>query len=168
MPAHATADLAGHTVLGHDTHGKHLLTRFDSGLSLHTHLRMDGSWTVVRRGRTLPRHLLPDVRVLLVTEQGLTAYGLTLPVVELIRTAEEGEVLGHLGPDPLRAEWDAAQAASHWWPRCPAIPTAAAPGGARAASPARLPAGNAVDRRSVRLWTGGPTWPPTELERCPP
>ena len=28
VPAHATADLAGRTVLGHDTHGKHLLTRF--------------------------------------------------------------------------------------------------------------------------------------------
>jgi len=112
VPAHATDDLAGRTVRGHDTHGKHLLTRFDGGLSLHTHLKMDGSWTVVRPGRSLPRHLLPDVRVWLAVEQGPTAYGLLLPVVELIRTAEEADVIGHLGPDPLRADWDPAAAAA--------------------------------------------------------
>ena len=28
VPQHATADLAGRTVLANDTHGKHLLTRF--------------------------------------------------------------------------------------------------------------------------------------------
>jgi hypothetical protein len=61
VPAHATADLSGSTLLRHDTHGKHLLTRFDSGLTLHTHLRMDGSWTITRPGRRLPRRLMPDV-----------------------------------------------------------------------------------------------------------
>ena len=106
VPAHAVDDLAGCTVLGHDTHGKHLLTRFDSDLTLHTHLRMDGSWTVVRPGKHLPSKLMPDVRVLLAVENGPTAYGLSLPVVELIRTADEPEVLGYLGPDPLRDDWD--------------------------------------------------------------
>ena len=38
-------------------------------------------------------------------------YGLHLPVVELLRTADEARVVGHLGPDPLRADWDAAEAA---------------------------------------------------------
>jgi formamidopyrimidine-DNA glycosylase len=110
VPAHAAEDLAGRTVLGHETHGKHLLTRFDGGLTLHSHLKMDGSWTVVRPGRSLPNQLLPDVRVLLAAEGGPTAYGLLLPVVELVRTADEADVLGHLGPDPLRADWDAAEA----------------------------------------------------------
>lgn len=110
VPAHATEDLAGWTVLGLDTHGKHLLTRFDRGWTLHTHLKMDGSWTVVRSGRSLPRHLLPDVRVLLGLANGSTAYGLSMPVVELLRTADEKEVVGHLGPDPLRADWDAGVA----------------------------------------------------------
>ena len=47
VPAHATDNLAGHTVTGLDTHGKHLLTRFDSGLTLHTHLQ---------DGRVMERH----------------------------------------------------------------------------------------------------------------
>ena len=111
VPAHATADLAGHTVSELATHGKHLLTRFDSGLTLHTHLKMDGSWTVTRSGRRLPGNLLPDVRVLLETTAGCTAYGISMPVVELVRTAEEHEVVGHLGPDPLRADWDPDEAA---------------------------------------------------------
>lgn len=101
------AELAGVTVLENATHGKHLLTRFDSGYTLHTHLRMDGSWTVVRAGRQLPRNLDPDIRVLLAVADGPTAYGLSIPVVELIRTTAEHEVIGHLGPDPLRDDWDA-------------------------------------------------------------
>jgi endonuclease VIII len=110
VPAHATDDLAGRTILGHDTHGKHLLTRFDAGWSLHTHLKMDGSWTVVGAGKRLPGTLMPDVRVLLACQDGPTAYGLSLPVVELLRTADEPDVIGHLGPDPLRPDWDAALA----------------------------------------------------------
>lgn len=110
VPRHATADLAGHTVLEQATHGKHLLTRLSGELTLHTHLRMDGSWSVVRSGRSLPRHLLPDVRVLLATETGPTAYGISLPVVELLATADEGIAIGHLGPDPLRPDWDCDEA----------------------------------------------------------
>lgn len=111
VPQHATADLAGRTVSEQVTYGKHLLTRLSGDLTLHTHLRMDGSWTVVRAGRTLPRNLLPDVRVLLATEDGPTAYGLDLPVVDLIATADEQTTIGHLGPDPLRGDWDPAEAA---------------------------------------------------------
>ena len=107
VAALAGADLVGTTVLEHDTHGKHLLTRFDNGQTLHTHLRMDGSWTVVRPGKTLPRALDPDIRVLLATDSGPTAYGLGIPVVELIPTAAEAQVIGYLGPDPLRDDWDA-------------------------------------------------------------
>ena len=114
VPKHATADLAGRTVLSHDTHGKHLLTRFsgdsDGGVTLHTHLRMDGSWSVVRTGLRLPTRLDPDVRVLLRAVDGPTAYGLSIPIVELIPTGREVEVVGHLGPDPLRSDWDAAEA----------------------------------------------------------
>jgi formamidopyrimidine-DNA glycosylase len=110
VPAHATADLADSTVIEHDTHGKHLLTRFSSGLTLHTHLRLDGSWTVTRPGRRLPRRLLPDVRVLIEVGSGATAYGVLLPVVQLVPTDEEALVTGHLGPDPLREDWDEDEA----------------------------------------------------------
>ena len=120
VPAYATADLGGRVVVGHDTHGKHLLTRLagvpgaaggaEGGLTLHTHLRMSGSWTVVRAGRTLPRRVWPSVRVVLGVAGGPTTFGINLPVVELVRTAEEQRVVGHLGPDPLRADWSAAEA----------------------------------------------------------
>ncbi|WP_432534697.1 DNA-formamidopyrimidine glycosylase family protein [Kineococcus arenarius] len=105
VPRHATADLTGARVLGTVPRGKHLLTRFDlegSALTLHTHLRMDGSWTVLTPGKVLPRRLAPDVRVLLRTT-GPTAAGLKLGVVELLPTEQEHTAVGHLGPDLLDA-----------------------------------------------------------------
>ncbi|PPH20978.1 hypothetical protein C5C31_10780 [Rathayibacter rathayi] len=41
----AGSSLAGLRILGHETHGKHLLARFSGGSTLHTHLRTQGSWT---------------------------------------------------------------------------------------------------------------------------
>ncbi len=110
VPAHATADLAGLTVLEHVTHGKHLLIRLSSDLTLHTHLLMSGSWTVSDTGRWLPKAVMSDVRIVLRTD-GPAAYGVKIPVVELLRTRDENDVVGHLGPDPLRADWDIAEAA---------------------------------------------------------
>lgn len=110
VPRFSTSDLSGRQVLGTDTHGKHLLTRLSDSLTLHTHLRMDGSWSVLRPGRRLPRHVVPDVRVMLAMDDGQHAFAVRMPVVELVATAEEATVIGHLGPDPLRADWDAAEA----------------------------------------------------------
>ncbi|WP_218123702.1 DNA-formamidopyrimidine glycosylase family protein [Quadrisphaera sp. DSM 44207] len=121
VPAHATADLAGWRVLGTATHGKHLLTRLARGgetpLTLHTHLRMDGQWALLDPGRRLPSRLVPDVRAVLVTAQdpaapggGRTAAALRMPVVELLPTAREHDVVGHLGPDLLAPDFDAAEA----------------------------------------------------------
>lgn len=110
VPAHATDALDGMRLMEHATHGKHLLTRFDGGVTLHTHLRMQGSWTVTAPGRSLPRALLPDARVILAVRDGPTAYGLALPVVGLVATRAEHDVVGHLGPDPLRPDWSAEEA----------------------------------------------------------
>ena len=110
VPEHATDNLAGHTVLEHDTHGKHLLTRFSGGLTLHTHMKMHGSWTVSQAGRWLPKAVMPDVRVVLRTDEP-AAYGVSLPLVELLATADEHAAVGYLGPDPLREDWDLDEAA---------------------------------------------------------
>lgn len=110
VPQHATDDLAGRVVLEHVTHGKHLLTRLSGDLTVHTHLKMTGSWTISGAGRWLPRAVMPDVRVILRTD-GPAAYGVKLPVVDLLRTRDERDVIGHLGPDPLREDWDPAEAA---------------------------------------------------------
>ncbi len=108
---YATSRFETVTVIGHDTVGKHLLTRFDDGRTLHTHLRMDGSWSVLADGKRLPRRVHPTVRIVLEAVGGPTVYGVAIPVVELLRTRDEPHVVGHLGPDPLRADWDLDEAA---------------------------------------------------------
>jgi endonuclease-8 len=113
VPQHATADLSGRQVTSFDSYGKHMLTRFspgdDGGLTLHTHFEMDGSWQVVGAGKALPKGLDDDVRLELRTD-GPTAYALRMPVVELLRTADEDQVLGHLGPDVLGPAWNEDEA----------------------------------------------------------
>lgn len=110
VPRHSTVDLTGRCVLGTGTHGKHLFTRLDDDVSLHTHLRMDGAWTVLRRGKRLPAHRYGNARVLLGTDEGRLAVALRMPVVELMRTVDETRITARLGPDPLREDWDAAEA----------------------------------------------------------
>lgn len=108
VPQHATADLSGATVLETVSRGKHLLTRTDTGITLHTHLKMEGAWRVYRPGEKWQRPA-GQVRVLL--EAGtVTAVGFSLGIVELVETLDEGEVVGHLGPDLLGPDWDEAEA----------------------------------------------------------
>ncbi len=42
--------LVGSTVIAVEPVGKHLLIRFDSGLALHSHMRMRGAWHLYRPG----------------------------------------------------------------------------------------------------------------------
>ena len=105
VPALATTDLSGRQVVAFDSYGKHMLTRFSGGLTLHTHFRMDGEWKVVGQGKALPRSFEDEVRLRLVTD-GPTAYALRMPVLQLVPTADESEVVGHLGPDLLGPSWD--------------------------------------------------------------
>lgn len=105
----ATTDLRGSTTLEVVPRGKHLLHRLDSGHTLHTHLRMEGSWRVYTKAETRPGSLRrPDLRVLLGTA-GYWAMGLRLGMVDLVRTDREHTLVGHLGPDPL-GDWDAERA----------------------------------------------------------
>lgn len=103
-PSVAGVQLAGRTVLRTATAGKHLLTRFDDGRTLHTHLRMDGLWRVTRTTQG-PVRLGEAVRVLLAGPEW-TCLGLRLGMVDLVRTRDEGRVVGHLGPDVLAPDWD--------------------------------------------------------------
>jgi formamidopyrimidine-DNA glycosylase len=111
VPALASSDVAGQTVLEHVTHGKHLLTRFSGGVSLHSHLRMDGEWSVTRPGKRLPTRLMHEVRLIWELDDRSTVWGLRLHDLALVPTAEEASLIGHLGPDPLRDDWDPAEAA---------------------------------------------------------
>ena len=104
VPQLATADLSGRTVLDVASRGKHLLTRVSGGLTLHTHFRMDGSWHLYRPGTRWGGGPDWQVRVVLRTAPW-EAVGYRLPVVELLETAHEDAVVGHLGPDVLDETW---------------------------------------------------------------
>lgn len=108
VPQLATTDLSGRTVLGVVPRGKHMLTRIEGGVTLHTHFKMEGTWHLYRRGQ---RWQGPQwqVRVVLETAERV-AVGFRLPVVELVPTASESDVVGHLGPDLLGPDWDADEA----------------------------------------------------------
>ncbi|MFD3541963.1 DNA-formamidopyrimidine glycosylase family protein [Streptomyces sp. NPDC058662] len=112
VPRFATADLTGRTTLDVTPRGKHVLARFEGGLTLHSHLRMDGAWHVFAPGEKWRGGPSYEIRAILGTADR-TAVGYRLPVLELIRTAEEDRVVGHLGPDLLGPDWDAARAAAN-------------------------------------------------------
>jgi endonuclease-8 len=107
-PALATVDLVGRDVLGVGTVGKHLFTRFSGDLTLHSHLRMDGSWRIYRAGAKwdIPAH---HARVILTT-QDAQAIGFRLHDLKLVPTQEEKSLVAHLGPDLLDPEWTDAHA----------------------------------------------------------
>ncbi|MFE0808874.1 Fpg/Nei family DNA glycosylase [Streptomyces sp. NPDC058848] len=109
VPRYATADLTGRTVLDVTPRGKHLLARVEGGLTVHSHLRMDGSWKVFAAGRRWSGGPAHQIRAVLGTVDR-TAVGYRLPVLEILRTADEGRAVGHLGPDLLGPDWDPDQA----------------------------------------------------------
>jgi len=99
MPGFATVDLTGETVLEVVSVGKHLLHRFGGGLSLHSHLTMEGAWRTVAPGERWPRPAF-QARAVLTTDRAV-AIGFELGIAELLPTAREESVVGHLGPDLL-------------------------------------------------------------------
>ena len=113
VPAYAEIDLTGEMVHSTVSRGKHLLTRIGDR-TLHTHLRMEGSWHLHRTadiasGADRWRRPAHQVRAVLTTA-AWQAVGHSLGVVELLPTAAEADVVGHLGPDLLDPAWDAASA----------------------------------------------------------
>lgn len=107
----AGTSLAGLSIARFETHGKHLVTHLDPGWALHTHLLMQGSWSVTAAGRSLPARRMSAVRIRAALDDGRTLWGIDMPVVELWPSTSVRAALAHLGPDPLRPDWDAAEAA---------------------------------------------------------
>src|SRR6185503_9950337 len=104
------ARVIGHEITAVEALGKNLLIRFDNGLELRTHLRMNGSWHRYRPGERWRR---PPSRARLVLEvPGAIAVCFDAPVVELLEQRAESlhPALGNLGPDLLDPAFDAAKA----------------------------------------------------------
>jgi endonuclease-8 len=109
VPALATTDLAGVEVREVASRGKHQLFRFDNGYTLHSHFRMDGSWRIFRTGQKWSGGPAFQIRGILCTDE-YAVVGYELPVLELLPTDSEDEVVGHLGPDLLGPDWDLDEA----------------------------------------------------------
>ena len=106
----ALARVVGSRVERVEAQGKHLLIGFSNGLTLHTHLRMQGSWHRYRSGERWRRSPLRAVAVLEVP--GAVAVCFDAPTVELIdsRALAIHPSLSTLGPDLLAATPDLAAA----------------------------------------------------------
>lgn len=105
VPRYATIDLSGSTVDDVVSRGKHLFVRVGSA-SIHSHLKMEGSWRVSRRP--------PDHRVRIVLEAGsVRVVGIDLGVLEICDRDRDIAAVAHLGPDLLGEDWDPPAAAAN-------------------------------------------------------
>ena len=113
-PSLATLDLRGREVLEATSRGKHILVRLEAHageppLTVHSHLRMEGSWHVHRTGERWTARTADAVRAVLANDTW-TAVGHKLGMLDLVPTAREDQLVGHLGPDVLGPDWDAQEA----------------------------------------------------------
>jgi len=102
--------VAGTTVESVEARGKHLLIGFSNGLTLHTHLGMQGEWHRYRLGE---RWHMPASEALAVIETAIqVAVCFRAPTVELIETRALAvhPVLRRLGSDVARDSFDPALA----------------------------------------------------------
>jgi endonuclease VIII len=104
VPKYATVDLSGETVHEVVSRGKHLLARVGE-YSIHSHLKMEGVWQVYRPGERWRKPAF-KARAILANDRA-EAVGFELGLLEVLRTADEDDVVGYLGPDLLGPDWDA-------------------------------------------------------------
>ncbi len=104
VPAFATVDLTGERVESVVSRGKHLLHRIGE-FTIHSHLKMEGSWDIYRDGARW-RSPAWQARAVL-GAPGVVAVGFLLGELEVVPRERENEVVGYLGPDILGPDWDA-------------------------------------------------------------
>jgi endonuclease VIII len=98
--------LSGHAVRAVDARGKHLFIRFEGGLTLHSHLRMRGRWSVHRRGERWGR--APHRAWLVIRTPEHEVVQFDGPVLELMTDSRTrfDQTLAALGPDILAPDFD--------------------------------------------------------------
>jgi endonuclease-8 len=109
VPRFAAADLTGHTVDEVLSRGKHLFIRVGPA-SIHSHLKMDGSWRISADRRVREN----DHRVRIILEAGdVQAAGVELGQLEILVRDDDMSAVAHLGPDLLGGDWDPETAAAN-------------------------------------------------------
>jgi endonuclease-8 len=103
------APLAGRTIESVAAQGKHLLMHFSGDLVLRTHMRMNGSWHIYKRGERWHRPRR-DMRIV-VASSDYEAVGFNIPVAEFLtsRDVARHHELRKLGPDVLSDRFDASE-----------------------------------------------------------
>ncbi len=109
----ATVDLRGVTTSGVVSLGKHLLQRLEDGRTLHSHLRMEGEWRIHRTSTMSATRLSHHAIRAVVATTDWTVVGWRLGMLDLVPTAEEHTLVGHLGPDLLGPDWDSTRAVAN-------------------------------------------------------
>jgi endonuclease VIII len=107
VPQWAEVDLRGRQVDEAVSRGKHLLIRVGD-VTIHSHLKMEGSWHVYRTGSPWRSPAFQARVVLANTER--QAVGFRLGKLEVIARNAEQDTVGHLGPDLLGPDWSAEEA----------------------------------------------------------
>ena len=103
VPAYATVDLTGVRVESVISVGKHLLHRVGE-FTIHSHLKMEGSWDIYRTGAPW-RSPAYQARAILGVP-GVVTVGFRLGELEVVPREREDEIVGYLGPDILGPSWD--------------------------------------------------------------
>ena len=110
-PEISTLDFRGVKTTEVVSRGKNILHRLANGVTVHSHLRMEGQWRVEATSAVTSRTLANRQLRAVVGTQTWTALGARLGDLHVIETADEGTLVGHLGPDVLGPDWDPAEAA---------------------------------------------------------
>lgn len=106
VPRFAALDLTGQVVDEVLSRGKHLFIRVGPRASIHSHLKMEGSWRVTRAR--------PDHRVRIILEAGdVRVAGIDLGVLEVLDREHDLDAVAHLGPDLLGDDWEPRVAAAN-------------------------------------------------------
>lgn len=109
-PDLSTLDLLGRTTLGVVSRGKNILHRLEGGLTIHSHLRMEGQWRI-EKSPSLTARSLGNLQLRAVLGTSVwTALGLRLGDLHVVGTSQEHTLVGHLGPDVLGPDWDPQEA----------------------------------------------------------
>lgn len=89
-------------------YGKHLFMQFSGGKVLHTHLKMEGTWSVHLQGEKWrkPGHKARVVLVLDDSPAPIEIVGFDLGLVEVFPIEQYSDRMGYLGPDVLYPDWD--------------------------------------------------------------
>lgn len=115
VPAYATTDFTGMVCERVFPYGKHLFMEFSApgytSQMLHTHLKMEGTWAIHRKGARWrkPGHTARVVLQLGDSKGDIELVGHSLGLVEVFAAREYSERMGYLGPDMLAEDFQEAE-----------------------------------------------------------